>query len=528
MSQDTPWTGKYPTPTFGNNNDKMCDNTLASLGSTEDRRAEIVKTCSGTGTNPTCFKGLKCIDENCPDLYNNLMKNGWGDKETSGTVLNQINNASAENLRDQLKFELCRRASCVPKDQMGGKTGWEWFTGFVGQSWYSGILYILALLPTVYIIGMMLYKSLTTEINNYASVFTGNGNARKSTSASIMYIIGTALVGLLCFSIFSKYTLKTSLGLIFTLLGVFAPVSCGKYGIPLFIVKVAVIASVIYYIVSSEDEWKKNNTVTGVKTASIINGVITLLIGLVAVVIGMIPNDVDRPVPLGTGVLLVLAGIVYIILGSKASNTTADTGSGSDNNTSSVMGMVIMGIITYALLTLGAFVSGNNSAVPLMASFVIALQIFVQIDNTNMLRAVTPEKEMTNLTTAIAMFMTIGLVLFIKKNGSFNDIPKAVTASSFMAVYSFMSGIQTFMGFVVPPLSLSILVLERVMSSFISKKPDDETKQSISWTFLFSGRPLANAFNDAIKKADSGLSDDYLFDIKKFVGTANRSVFRYE
>ncbi len=127
----TTWSGKVPSvpTTAGVSTNPMCDNTLSDLGTDKITRGKIITDCQGDNS---CFTNLKCIDgETCPTIYNTLMKNGWGDKDKEGSVLYNLNHASPENLRDQLKFELCRRASCIPVTDTGEQTVWEWFETMV-------------------------------------------------------------------------------------------------------------------------------------------------------------------------------------------------------------------------------------------------------------------------------------------------------------------------------------------------------------------------------------------------------------
>ena len=95
-----PWNGKtIPTPAVGGSSNDMCVSNVVTDTTANQTRDKVVEQCqSGEG----CFTNYKCIDgQDCPVLFDDLMASGWGDKDAASSVLNKINHASPENLRDQ-------------------------------------------------------------------------------------------------------------------------------------------------------------------------------------------------------------------------------------------------------------------------------------------------------------------------------------------------------------------------------------------------------------------------------------------
>lgn len=541
-----PWaTSQFPDPQVGGSSNPMCASTLSGVGVTEEKRTQVMKDCKGGNS---CFSNLNAIEAEPETLFTNLMDKGWGDKDTSGSVLNTINHASPENLRDQLKFELCRRAACIPKDAVGEQTGWDYWSTFVQGTWINKLLYSFAIVPTIWVVGSILIKPLLLNANNIPTVLSGMGNTRKSITSVSIYFVGTVLLGLFMYLIFGKYNLATSFFMLIIMFSIFVPTISKKDNTAFAIItaffKLIPIAYVIWMFAKESGDWAKSNTIENASESGIYNGVLYIIMAVIFAFFAFFASkeaaagsDASKALRLPYLIMLglcIVAAAVLFILGATGSNDKTDR-----KNTTHVVWQVIINAVFYLVLVVLGGTTENNSAY-VIASIVVGLIVFNIVDMSNMLEAVAPSVSLTGITVAIAIFTTIVVPLFIKHNGSGFTMQQAIGAASFFSTYCGISGIHTFLTVYIPPLVLSLLVFERIINSVLlklnnvaggrysvrgitfSRNPLNKN----NWTFLFTGPIMAKAFNALMNHMDVPAAKQFKPDFG--VGVPNRYTFPRE
>lgn len=522
------WTPVFPAPSTTASQDQcapgssnpMCINDLSNFGTNASTtRANVVKECNGKSS---CFSTLNAIDKEPRKLFDDLMTDGWGDKDKDTSVLGKINKAAPENLRDQLKFELCRRASCIPEPRDGNQTAWDWWSTFAGYSWYTIALYALAAIPLIWIVCSILLRPFIDDDNNIPAVLTGAGNSKKSMASSGLYIVATIIVITLCSMIFGKYSLTMSFSIVACLFAVFMPSLSPKQNASLFILSLVAKGVAVYftikYLLRDHSDWTKSNKIQGAETSGIMNGVFYII---VALLIGYYSLKSDPWDKLGAFTTLALlgVGITVIILGSKNVDKMIDV------NSQNVISQLIANSVLVSILAICSFLPFGNNSLPTIGVSVSALMLFNLLDTTNILDAVNPENSLNGITIVTAIIMAVAVPLYIKNNGAFRDISYASTAGSFFNTYTAMSGIQTFLGAFMPPLTLTLLVLERVLGALF-RKAQGKTDSVNTWTFLMSGTYFSKLFNSTMENM-SYPDRTKLFNEDKAVGAKNVDVFIY-
>ena len=508
LHSNVPKTVTYPSePSL----DPTCDNTFGSLQSKtgidqtklEATRDAVVKECNGGNK---CFQGLTCVDGNeCDQLYKDLLQKGWGDKDTVGTVLYNVNHASPDNLRDQLKYELCRRASCIPKPlSTTPSAGGMWKDMFKS---YRCIFWFAAFFPVLWIMGSLLLRPFKETNNVLPSVFAGYPNNQKEWVPSVIYLIGVVL-GLLFYSMVAgKYEIKKFGMILLYFLVAFIPIFNVSqtpkkneiFKICWIVLKLAALAGLIH-IISTQIESNSFNYIRNIEWTGVTNGIMYFIVGLYSFYNAFLPKtnnavSIVANVIMGFG-LLACAGL-SIYYGVKGENDTT-SGTGTNINLQDDARVLIkIAIAALGISVLASGVSIKNYFVTILMAFLL----FNMIDSSNLYGAVDTYST-TWINILLSVWLCIVIPIYIKGirkafSGTANGSP-STTMSTFFSIYTAMSGIQTFLGIFAPPILLSLMTISRTMEAILNARNPHRDTNSDTWSFMFCGSVLTKAFNYAV------------------------------
>lgn len=546
-----PWAGSnIPTPQVGGSNNDMCVSNVSTDTSANQKRDTVVNQCrSGEG----CFTNYKCIDgQDCPTLFDDLMSQGWGDKDASSSVLYKINHASPENLRDQLKFELCRRAACLPAPTTGSGSAMDVFYKYAWDSPYSIGLYIMALFPVIWIMGSLYWNMFVKQdANSIPTVLAGLRNNAANGLAKFVMLILIVLFIVFLFLIFAKYDLIHAFGTIAAII-LLIPFNYGDpttIGVINFVKALFVFGITAAGTLIDSDMLKGNRVVTGAKTGGIIIGIIVSIIGLI--IGGSLYSN--RAGMRGLiKILSVLITLAYVGCGVASISVAASEGD-TYKTATKVYGLM-MAVFGISLLV---SVFGGAGIKPLfvLISLAIGLLVFTLVDTANIMPSANPSINIVPIYCALFVFMIIVIpaLLRLGNNSVYrtndNDTLGAIIGgTTFFFIYSMGMGAQSFLGMYAPPLQLTLLTLQRTFIAGLNaikyrrmSRPlrlDDHILAP--WTLFGLGKGFADWYNNYVNTLATGAGaddlapgdrDDYKFNFdgstrsNRMMGAANDRVF---
>ena len=511
----TPWDGKSKLPdrAYGGAANPMCNNVSNSTlyGGEKNQADQVLKDCkSGKG----CFTNYKCVDgKDCDVLFTDLMKNGWGDKDVDTSVLHKINHASPENLRDQLKYEMCRRVACMPIPTAPVPTGWEWIReNFLTP--YTSVIYVLSLVPVMWILFKVLQRYGKDDINNIPTVLAGGGNSKKNGTAVGLYMVVAMAVMIILGMIFGKYSINVSFGLLGAILLALTPLfSFGSadntsqrvFVILLLAVKIGLVAMVGRFITANKDKFDKGKIIQNISGAGIASAILYGIIGIVVVLYCMNTKNVGGAVI--TSVVCLVALIMCALKGANPSET---------EQVNDALTIISSGIVVGGIFAILAVVFPQNAAFNI-ASALIVFNILSQMDGIDMLGPLS-DMQLTGALTLAALVIGVVVPLGVKNISNFTTSNQYLMAASFFSTSAAMAGTQTFLGVVAPPILLTMLVLQRMVN--IKAKMG----ASNTWDFLFSGNVMTRMFNYIMEK-ENITDGTKLFDTTQSIGVKNDNIF---
>ena len=543
LHSNVPKTVTYPSePSL----DPTCDNTFGSLQSKtgidqtklEATRDAVVKECNGGNK---CFQGLTCVDGNeCDQLYKDLLQKGWGDKDTVGTVLYNVNHASPDNLRDQLKYELCRRASCIPKPlSTTPSAGDMWKDMFKS---YRCIFWFAAFFPVLWIMGSIIARPFVETNNVLPTVFAGFGNgaagtksANKQIQIALIYL-ASVIFGVIFYSMVAgKYEWgKFGLILLFFFLS-FIPVVHGSIG---FFKLVALIIFIV--VISSNIDTNNYNLIKNIKGTGITNGIFYLVMSAYALYNTVKTKNYEKWANILMLVACVACGIASIVIGIRGGDATQKDEADTVKKDTKDIAIIAIALLLVSVLV--SIVSIRNNFFTILFAFLL----FNMIDSSNLLGAVdTYSTNWSNILLSVTLCIVIPL--FIKNNNGIFSKDHFVAASTYFSYYAGMSGFQTFIGIFAPPILLSMMTLGRMLEAFFSaSRPLAGTGArqtglfahgaSNVWSFFFCGSLLTNSFDKKIGQMNiqrpitlpgNTTIQNYQFNNAQPVGASNALIFNY-